>query len=271
MISIEHDKGSFIATVTLNRPEIRNALDRRMVRELTSVFRRMSTDDSVRVIILTGEGQTFSAGADLKALAELRDASTDENAADSQALANLFESIRMCLKPVIARVNGHAIAGGFGLVTVCDFAVADQRARFGFTEVRIGFVPAIVMTYVRQRLGDLHLRDLMMRGHLISASEAQDMNLINTCVDGARLDKSVLGLAHELVRETSADAVAATKLLIHDMAQLGQSERLSRGVLVNTTMRASPECLAGVDAFLKKEDPPWKQMFDSRASDTDQD
>ncbi len=269
MISIGHDRKTSIATITLNRPEIRNALNRRLVGELTSVFNRMSTDDSVRVVILTAEGGSFSAGADLKALAKLRTASTEENAADSTELAMLFQAMRNCPKPIIARVNGHAIAGGFGLVVACDFAIADSRARFGFTEVRIGFVPAIVMTFVRRRIGDLALRDLMLRGHLITAAEAVDLRLINKSVDGARLEQSVTDLAIEIVRETSAEAVAATKKLMVEMDHLSEDDRLNRAVLVNTTMRSSPECLAGVDAFLKKEDPPWKTLFQSRETNDD--
>jgi len=262
MIVIEKSNRADVVTLTLNRPEKRNALNRQLVDELAGVIEDLSGDESVRIIVLTGSGSVFSAGADLEALEEMRTASYETNLEDSQKLADLFTAIQTCSQVVIARVNGHAIAGGCGLVTACDFAISDSRARFGFTEVRLGFIPAIVMTLLKNRIPDRKLRNLLLRGSLISAAEAQELGLLNRVVDGARLDKAVHSLADEIVRETSPQAVAATKRLFFDLNLLTGQAALTHAVEQNARMRGTPDCLAGIRAFLNREDPPWKKDFD---------
>ena len=144
MIKIDRQLHAGVATLRINRPEKRNALDARVAAALTEAIKEADKDEDTRVIVLTGEGRAFSAGADLAALQLLSEASFEDNLEDSRTLATLFETIYQTGKPVVARVNGHAIAGGCGLVSVCDFAVAEEGPLFGFTEVRIGFVPAII-------------------------------------------------------------------------------------------------------------------------------
>ncbi|GMQ82857.1 MAG: enoyl-CoA hydratase-related protein [Rhodothermia bacterium] len=263
MIVLEKSDRADIVTLTLKRPEKRNALNQQLVGELTSVVERLSSDETVRVIVLTGSGNTFSAGADLEALEQMQTASYEDNLEDSQKLANLFTSIRSCSQPVIARVNGHAIAGGFGLLIACDFAIVDDRARLGFTEVRIGFMPAIVMTFLRTRLPDLAVRDLLLTGRLISAQDALEFRLVNRVVDGARIDDAVRELADEIVRETSREAVSATKRMLFETEFMNMREALAIAVERNATTRKSTECQEGIRAFLEREDPPWKKKFES--------
>ena len=262
MIAINKSDRADVVTLTLNRPEKRNALNQQLVVELTGVIKDLSGDESVRVIVLTGSGTTFSAGADLEALEQMQTASYEANLLDSRKLADLFSAIRTCSQPVIARVNGHAIAGGCGLVTACDFAISDNRAKFGFTEVRLGFIPAIVMTLLQNRIPDLKLRDLLLRGSLISAQEARELGLVNRVVDGARLDEAVRALADEIVRETSPQAVASTKRMFFELDRLTSEAALTHAVEQNAQMRGTPDCLAGIRAFLNREDPPWTQSFD---------
>ena len=263
MIVLEKSGRADIVTLTLKRPEKWNALNQQLVGELTSVIESLSSDETVRVIVLTGSGNTFSAGADLEALEKMQTASYEDNLKDSQKLANLYTSIRSCSQPVIARVNGHAIAGGFGLLTACDFAIVDDRARLGFTEVRIGFIPAIVMTFLRTRIPDLAVRDLLLTGRLISAQEALELRLVNRVVDGARIDEAVRDLADEIVRETSREAVSATKRMLFETEFMSMRESLAIAVERNATIRKSTECQAGIRAFLEREDPPWKKKFES--------
>jgi methylglutaconyl-CoA hydratase len=247
----------------MDRPEKRNALSGEMVEQLTAAFSEASSDLSVRVIVLTGTGSAFSAGADLAALQGLQSASLADNLADSTRLAALFDAIDSAPKPVVARVNGHAIAGGCGLQAVCDFSLAADTARLGFTEVRIGFVPAIVSVFLRSRLGEGKLRDLLLTGRLISAPEAESMGLIHRSVPNDALDAAVKDLALLLVRETSGQAIAETKALLRDLRSLSHPKALEAAVASNARARALPDCRAGVAAFLQKEAPPWRRQFDA--------
>ena len=247
-----------VLTLTLNRPNKRNALGAHLVEALKAALADAASDENVRVVVLTGAGRVFSAGADLAALERLQTASAEANLADSQHLADLFEAIYRHPKPIIARVNGHAIAGGCGLAAVCDFALVSDRAKLGFTEVRIGFVPAIVSVFVLRKLGETAARDLMLRGHLISAAEAASVGLVTRAVSEADLDDEVGALAQELASETSASAVALTKRLLADVPGMGFGEALSHAVQLNALARSTDDCKAGIAAFLSKSDPPWR-------------
>jgi len=248
-----------VLTLTLDRPEKRNALSRPLVAALDAALAGAGTDEGVRVVVLAGAGAVFSAGADLDALQALQTASAEANLADSEALARLFERIYRLPKPVIARVHGHAIAGGCGLAAVCDFALVAEGAKLGFTEVRIGFVPAIVAVFVRRKLGEAAMRDLLLRGGLVSADEAARVGLVTRAVAADRLDAEVAALAAELATETSATAVALTKGLLADVAGMGLSEGLSYAARLNALARGTDDCRAGVAAFLDKTDPPWRR------------
>lgn len=246
-------------TLTLDRPAKRNALDAALVADLKAALAEAEADDAVRAVVLTGAGRVFSAGADLAALQALQTAAPMANRADSQHLADLFAQIYAHPKPVLAKVNGHAIAGGCGLAAVCDFALAAEGAKLGFTEVRIGFVPAIVMVFVRRKLGETAARDLLLRGRLIGAAEAAALGLIHRAVPPEALDAEVDALAHELATETSATAVALTKQMLAQVPGMGRAEALDYAVQMNAFARSTDDCQAGIAAFLDKTDPPWKQ------------
>lgn len=246
-----------IARITLNRPDKRNALSGNVVDALQAAFDAVGSDPQVRVIILTGEGKAFSAGADLQAIKDLQVATEAENLADSSRLAKLFETIYRCPKPVIARVNGHAIAGGCGLASVCDFSIVTKHAKLGFTEVRIGFVPAIVMVFVLRKLGELAARELFLRGHLIDAQKAQQMGLISQVVAEDELDEAVEALALELSKQTSGSAVAITKQMLAEVPGKTLEEALDYAARKNAEARATEDCQAGIAAFLGKRPMPW--------------
>ena len=245
------------ATITIHRPEKRNALSSRVVAELLQCFNSAQNEPSVRVILLTGSGSVFSAGADLNALQKLQTATSLENLDDSYLLAKLLETIYRCPKPVIAKVNGHAIAGGCGLAAVCDFSLVADSAKLGFTEVRIGFVPAIVMVFVVRKIGEVAARDLMLRGHLISADRAVQIGLVSQVVPKEELDTITQELVHDLTKNTSGSAVALTKKLMADIQGVGLTEALGFAVNVNAFARNTEDCQAGIAAFLDKKPMPW--------------
>lgn len=254
---IRCEKDGPVARITLNRPEKRNALSGEVVAALQAAFDEIIQDDQVRVIVLTGEGKAFSAGADLQAIKDLQVATKAENLADSNRLAKLFETIYRCPMPVIARINGHAIAGGCGLASVCDFSIVADTAKLGFTEVRIGFVPAIVMVFVLRKLGETAARNLFLRGHLIDAHEAQRIGLVNRAVAGTDLDEQVDALAYELCRETSGSAVAITKDMLAEVPSMPLADALVYAASKNAEARATEDCKAGIAAFLDKKPMPW--------------
>lgn len=256
---VRYEVAGRVARVTMDRAEKRNALSAALVADLREALGRARADGDVRVVILTGAGRAFSAGADLAALEALRTATPMDNLDDSRHLAALFEEIYLFPKPVIARVNGHAIAGGCGLAAVCDFSFVVEEAKLGFTEVRIGFVPAIVSVFVLRKLGEAAARDLMLRGGLIDAHRAEAVGLITRAVPADRLDAEVDALAGEIAAETSASAVALTKQLLAHVPGMGLREALDHAVQLNAFARGTADCQAGIAAFLDKIDPPWKR------------
>jgi methylglutaconyl-CoA hydratase len=241
-----------VLTLTLDRAEKRNALSAELVSALVVALDEAAADDRVRSIVLAAAGPAFSAGADLDALRAMQSASTEENLADSERLAGLFDRIYRHPKPIIAKVAGPAVAGGCGLAAACDIAIASTDARFGLTEVRLGFVPAIVSVILRRRLGDAALRELALRGHLIRADEAARIGLITRAVPPELLDVEVDALAREMAAETSATAVALTKRLLADLPGMGFAEGLSYASRLNALARTTDDCKAGVAAFLER-------------------
>jgi methylglutaconyl-CoA hydratase len=251
-----------IRMLRLNRPDKRNALNADLVAVLKDELSAAEEDDDVRVMVLTGNGSAFSAGADLSSLKALRDASPLENEDDSRHLAELFRQIYRHPKPIIAQVNGHAIGGGCGLAAVCDFSFVADDAKLGFSEVRIGFVPAIVMVFVQRKLGEAAARDLLLRGRLVTAAQASEVGLVSRAVAGRRLSNEVRELAHELAKETSESAVALTKRMLAQLPGMGFEEAMDYAVQMNAFARGTEDCQAGIDAFLNDEDPPWKRTDD---------
>lgn len=247
-----------VATLTLDRPEKRNVLNRKLILELLEALERAAQDEAVRVLVLTGAGASFSAGADLKGLQELQHTGPMENLEDSRRLARLLQSIYLHEKPVIAKINGHALGGGCGLALACDWAIAADEAKLGFPEVRIGFVPAIVSTFLVRKIGESAARDLLLRGRRIDAKEARRIGLVSQVAAPDKLDDVVAALAGELAHETSASAVALTKRLLGTLPGMALEEALDHAAMVNAFARGTEDCQAGIKAFLEKTDPPWR-------------
>jgi methylglutaconyl-CoA hydratase len=248
-----HDR---LLTITLDRPDKRNALNREMVERLREAFREAERPD-VKTILLRAEGPAFSAGADLDALKRLRGATDQENQEDSNALASLFLAMVRHPKPIVARIHGDAIAGGCGLATACDIRVASASARFGYTEARIGFVPAMVAMPLLRAVGETQARRLLMGADLIDAWEARGIGLVSEAVDADRLDERVAWWTDRLTHDVSGSAVARTKALLSDLPHLPISTQFEAAAHANALARRDPDCVAGVDRFLDKETPRW--------------
>ncbi|MCB2206609.1 enoyl-CoA hydratase/isomerase family protein [bacterium] len=246
-----------VARLTINREEKRNALNAEVVSELQVAFDTQDLDPEIRVIVLTGEGSVFCAGADLAYLQMINENSVLENAEDSEALMRLMYSIRNSSTPTIAKINGHAIAGGFGLALTCDILVAVDSARFGFTEVRIGFVPAIVMKLAMERAGMGRARELLLRGHLINTVEAETYGLINHVVAADKLDESVQSIAEEFATQISPQAAAMTKRLMSDVAHRDLYDAMHFASRQNAISRETDDFSEGIASFLEKRKPHW--------------
>ncbi|MEE8107169.1 MAG: enoyl-CoA hydratase-related protein [Planctomycetota bacterium] len=241
--------------LTLNRPDQRNALSGDLVQACRDAFAD-AQESSARCIALTGAGKVFSSGADLKALKAMRAASLEENTADSRALADLLYDIQAHPLPVIAAVNGHAIAGGSGLTAACDLTVAVEGALFGFTEVRIGFVPAIVLNFLLRTVGEKTVRDLALTGRRLPAGEALALGLINEVCDAGGLAARIAALGAEFQR-CSPEAIAHTKRLILELGPQSLRDGLTAAARANAEARRTSDCQEGVDAFLAKRPPRW--------------
>ena len=254
---VQYEASRRVARITLNRPEKRNALNHQAVDELTLSFVRAGEDVNVKVVELHANGDVFSAGADLDYLQELQTNSYEENLDDSKHLANLFKTIHTLSKPVIARIQGSAIAGGCGLATVCDFSIASTNAKFGYTESRIGFVPAIVMIFLVRKIGDTRARDLMLTGRLIDATEAAAMGLITYSVPPEELNETVKQLTDVLLNDTSAQSLELIKQMLANVQTMTLDDALNYAAKTNAKARATDDCKKGIAAFLNKEKIRW--------------
>jgi methylglutaconyl-CoA hydratase len=246
-----------IGFITLDRADKRNALNRQLITELKELFELAEKDDSCKVIVLQAKGDVFSAGADLEYLQSLQSFSRDENIADSNHLMGLFKQIYYLKKVVIASVQGHAIAGGCGLASVCDLSIASESAKFGYSEVKIGFIPAIVSVFLLRKIGEGKTKELLLTGKTISAQQATVMGLINSCVPKENLQQSVINLAQKLCETASADSLRSTKLMLAEMQNLSLDEGLDLAVNKNVMARESEDCKKGIDAFLNKKNLNW--------------
>jgi methylglutaconyl-CoA hydratase len=246
-----------IAYITLNRPEKRNAFSFELVKELKEAFELAEHNNLVKIVVLQAEGTAFCAGADLDYLQKLQHLSYEENLADSTYLKDLYLQMYSFPKIIIASVQGHALAGGCGLVTVCDFVFAVPEAKFGYTEVKIGFVPAIVMTFLLRKIGESRAKSLLLTGNLIGAKEAQNIGLVNEVIDTANLSTTVRLFATSLIENNSAVAMSSTKLLMNEVQNLQLSEALQTAAVSNAQARGTADCKKGIAAFLNKEKIVW--------------
>ena len=246
-----------IAYITLNRPEKRNALNAQVVQDLKDLFTEAENSENVKVIVLQANGDAFCAGADLAYLKTLQNNSFEENVADSNHLKELFEQIYHNKKVVIAQVEGHAIAGGGGLATVCDFVFSVPEAKFGFTEVKIGFVPAIISIFILRKIGEMKTKELLLTGDLVTANKAKALNLINYVVDKNEIGDEVYAFAQKLINNCSGDSLGLTKELLANVASMDYKDGLNYASKMNANARSTKDCIAGISAFINKENIKW--------------
>ncbi|TKB95934.1 enoyl-CoA hydratase/isomerase family protein [Pedobacter cryophilus] len=254
---VDYQINNRVAYIILNRSEKRNALNSEIVAELSHAFEKAEHDEKVKVIILKANGEVFSAGADLDYLKKLQSNSFEENLADSNLLKRLFEQIYGQPKIVIAQVQGHAIAGGCGLASVCDFIFSTPAAKFGYTEVKIGFIPAIVSLFLIRRIGEGKAKELLFSGDLIDANYAKQIGLVNYLCSDENIEAEVLAYAEKLCKTTSAQSIALTKQLLNNVQDLPLTEALEFAAEMNAHARSTNDCKNGINAFLNKKKIEW--------------
>jgi len=252
-IQLAIDSG--VATITLNRPDKRNAISYELIEDLLGALNAI-VKSSALILILTGAGKAFCSGMDLDNLKALSGPSPEQSVKDSETMARLFRSLYDFPKPTIAAVNGAAVAGGCGLATLCDFTLAVPEAKFGYTEVRIGFVPAIVSTFLLRQIGEKHARDLLLTGRIIDAEEAHRMGLVNEVIAVDRLMPRAQELAAQLM-ENSPASLTSTKRLLSDYARQELDAQIRAAVRENAGIRSTHDFREGVSSFLEKRKPQW--------------
>ena len=245
-----------IGRIMMSRPEVRNAFDERMIPEIHQAIDSLSADPDVRVIVVTGEGTAFSAGADIDWMRRMGQLGFEENYQDALKLAHMLDALSMCPKPTVARVNGPAIGGGTGLVAACDVAIADPKAFFSFSEVKIGLVPGCIGPYVIRKVGQGRARELFITGRRIYADEAERYGLVNLVAGEGKLDEEVDGLLKQLL-SSGPEAMHAAKRLVRDVPGQTREEYIQYTARMIAELRTSAEGQEGTKAFLEKRKPGW--------------
>lgn len=246
-----------IATLTLNRPEKRNALNDEMASMLLNHLESLKNNDACKVLIIKANGDAFCAGADLSYLQKLQNNSYEENLADSISLMQMFKALYEFPKVTIAQVEGPAFAGGCGLAGLCDFCFASPDAQFAYTEVKIGFIPAIVSVFLSPKIGENLAKQMLLTGDVYTALEAKEMRLVNKIIDSSLMDEQVLEFALKLVRSVSSESIALTKTLLNNIKGHSLDDQLEMAAAANAQARASNDCKKGISAFLNKEKLTW--------------
>ncbi len=254
--TLKYEKDGRVGRVTFNRPEIHNAFNSTVITEMSHLFDELAKDDDLRVVLLTGEGKSFCAGADLNWMREVIDQSFEQNLAESNKLADLFYQIYTFKRPVIGRINGAAIGGGTGFVAVCDIAVAAASAKFSFSEVKIGVVPACIGPYVIRKMGEGKARELFITGERMKAKRAYKVGLVNKVVDDDKLDEEVNELI-DAILTSGPDAVAMAKKLVSEVPAMSPDQFKPYTAEMIAKLRISDEGQEGMDAFLNKRKPRW--------------
>ncbi|MGA2669609.1 MAG: enoyl-CoA hydratase-related protein [Ignavibacteria bacterium] len=240
-----------IADVILNRPEKRNALNDVMMKEIIAVFSEISTNKSMRVVVLSGAGSNFCSGMDLDYLQKISKYDLEQNKADSQNFKNMLLAIYGCSKPVIAKVSGYALAGGCGIATCCDMIIADETAKFGYPEVKIGFIPAIVMPFLLKRISETHAKDLMLTARVINADEALRMEMINAITTKDALDDKVNEFC-TLFKNNSLYSISLTKELLRKISGVNYEYALEYASELNAETRMTEDFKQGIENFINK-------------------
>jgi methylglutaconyl-CoA hydratase len=253
--TLHFETDGHLSTITLNRPEKRNAISIQMIAELHAALDEIEKTHT-RVVILTGAGKAFCAVIDLDYLQAIGQQSAAENQDDSRRIAKMFRKIWSYSRPLIAAVNGHALAGGCGIATLCDFTLAVPEAKFGYTEVKIGFLPAIVSVFLTRQVGEKRARDLLLTGRLVEAEEAKDLGLVNEIVPAEKLMARAQELA-ETILAASPSSITRAKHLLVSAAAASVDHDLERAVLESARVRCTPDFKEGLAAFLEKRKPIW--------------
>lgn len=246
-----------VRTITLNRPERRNAMTPEMQDELLAAMHDAAAS-ACRVVVFAGAGESFCAGLDLNVLQQMNGKSEAEHRADAERIARLFRMLYELPKPTIAAVHGAAIAGGTGLATICDFTLAVPAAKFGYTEAKIGFVPALVSAFLTLQIGEKRARDLLLTGRLFSAEEAHRVGLVNEVVQPESLQARVKELAAALFHNSPA-SIAATKRLLAEQNKAWLDRAIDLAMAANAESRTTPDFREGVASFLEKRKPVWRK------------
>lgn len=255
-LTITTDDG--IARVTLARPDVRNAFNAELIAELRRAFDHLSHDASVRAIVLAGEGKVFCGGADINWMRGALALSYDENVADAEEMSDMFRAIDRCAKPVIGRIQGAALGGGAGLTAVCDIVVASDDAIFGFTEVKLGIIPAVISPFVLAKIGVSHARALFLTGERFDAARAQTIGLVHQIVGENDLDVTIDGILAEL-RSAGPHAIAAAKALIPHVREASYEASRTITASAIAKQRVSPEGQEGLHAFLERRKASFAQ------------
>lgn len=240
-----------VAHITLNRPEKRNALDGEMVSEIRRALAESAENSEVRVVLLSGAGKDFCSGADLAALQQIANATVGENLADARQLADVFLDMRRHPRPIVAAVHGRALAGGCGIATAADIILAAESAQFGYPEVKIGFVPAMVMAIVRRSVSEKRAFELLTSGEPFPARTALEIGMINRIFPDATFDREVESYAAQLATR-SASALSLTKGLLYQIDAMAFEAALAAGVQTNALARTTEDCRRGIEKFLKR-------------------
>lgn len=246
-----------IGYITLCRPEKHNALSPQMIEGISEALEQAHRDEQAKVVVLRAEGKHFCAGADLQWLHQMQGNSFEANLADSQTLRRMFEKLYSMPKVVIAQVQGHAIAGGTGLISVCDFVFSVPEAKFGYTEVKIGFIPALVLVFLSRRMSEGRARRLVLTGDLVMAAQAQELGLITEVVAADRLEEHVRAFADKLCVENSGQSMGIVKRMFAETVGMGLDDALDYAAQMNARARSSADCIRGIQAFLNKEKIVW--------------
>jgi len=255
------DINKSVATVTLNRPEIHNAFNDVLIRELHEVFTFLRDNNNIRAIILTGNGKSFCAGADLNWMKSVKDYTFEQNYEDSKRLSEMMHLLFTHPKPIIARINGSAIGGGVGLLSVCDICIADETAKFGLSEVRLGLIPAVISPYVISRIGPAKAREFFITGERINADKALEIGLLNKIASADKLDEFINEKIN-FILVSGRNAIKWVKDMIFQVSQQVFPEIQEYNINLIAKLRHSDEGQEGMNAFLEKRKPRWGENYE---------
>jgi len=256
--TIQTTKQDKIFTISLNRPEVHNAMNDTMMKELTNCFKKISIDEEIKVVIITGNGKSFCAGADLNWMKSMANYSKEENIQDSKLLLDLYESIYSCAKPVIGKINGHAFGGGVGLVAVCDITISTPEKKFAFSETKLGIIPSVISTYVVRRIGLFNMRRLFITGERFTSEYAKEIGLIDYIAKEDEIDEFVNKYIN-LLFSSGPKSIIEIKNLVENYQKMNLDEYKKFTVEKIAELRVSKEGQEGISAFLEKRKPDWSE------------